>query len=62
MPDCRDGGTGRRSGLKIRRSKIRVGSTPSPGTIIFKLRNSASCSRDKTSWPHLNVLENSFGT
>ena len=28
----RDGGIGRRSGLKIRRSKILVGSSPSPGT------------------------------
>lgn len=28
----RDGGIGRRSGLKIRRVKIRVGSTPTPGT------------------------------
>src|ERR1039457_4407649 len=30
---CRDGGTGRRSGLKIRRSQGRGGSTPPPGTI-----------------------------
>src|SRR6185437_4954728 len=29
----RDGGTGRRSGLKIRRSQGRGGSTPPPGTI-----------------------------
>ena len=29
---CRDGGTGRRSGLKIRRSQGRGGSTPPPGT------------------------------
>jgi hypothetical protein len=28
----RGGGIGRRSGLKIRRNKIRVGSTPTPGT------------------------------
>ena len=34
---CRDGGIGRRSGLKIRRSKIRVGSTPSPGTTSPKI-------------------------
>ncbi len=29
---CRDGGTGRRSGLKIRRGQPRGGSTPPPGT------------------------------
>jgi Beta-lactamase len=32
----RDGGTGRRSGLKIRRSQGRGGSTPPPGTIQNK--------------------------
>jgi hypothetical protein len=30
----RDGGTGRRSGLKIRRASARGGSTPPPGTIL----------------------------
>jgi hypothetical protein len=30
----RDGGTGRRSGLKIRRGQPRGGSTPPPGTIL----------------------------
>jgi hypothetical protein len=29
---CRDGGTGRRSGLKIRRGQPHGGSTPPPGT------------------------------
>src|SRR5207302_736178 len=29
---CRDGGTGRRSGLKIRRTSVHGGSTPPPGT------------------------------
>jgi hypothetical protein len=32
----RDGGTGRRSGLKIRRGQPRGGSTPPPGTKILK--------------------------
>jgi hypothetical protein len=32
----RDGGTGRRSGLKIRRGQPRGGSTPPPGTIEIK--------------------------
>ncbi len=32
----RDGGTGRRSGLKIRRGQPRGGSTPPPGTKITK--------------------------
>jgi hypothetical protein len=32
----RDGGTGRRSGLKIRRGQPRGGSTPPPGTKIIK--------------------------
>ena len=31
-PICRDGGTGRRTGLKIPRSKDHEGSTPSLGT------------------------------
>ena len=31
-PTCRDGGTGRRTGLKIPRSKDHEGSTPSLGT------------------------------
>ena len=31
-PTSRDGGTGRRSGLKIRRGQPRGGSTPPPGT------------------------------
>src|SRR5580658_10523129 len=36
----RDGGTGRRSGLKIRRPQGRGGSTPPPGTIkINKIRS-----------------------
>jgi hypothetical protein len=39
-PRSRDGGTGRRSGLKIRRSQGRGGSTPPPGTNkINKIRN-----------------------
>src|SRR3954447_19913875 len=33
---CRDGGTGRRSGLKIRRPSGLGGSTPPPGTMISK--------------------------
>ena len=32
----RDGGTGRRSGLKIRRGQPRGGSTPPPGTNRIK--------------------------
>src|ERR1035438_2702447 len=32
-PRGRDGGTGRRSGLKIRRRQLHGGSTPPPGTI-----------------------------
>ena len=32
---CRDGGTGRRSGLKIRRPSGLGGSTPPPGTNLF---------------------------
>jgi hypothetical protein len=35
-PQSRDGGTGRRSGLKIRRSQGRGGSTPPPGTNKLK--------------------------
>src|SRR6185437_6207287 len=34
----RDGGTGRRSGLKIRRASARGGSTPPPGTTLESLR------------------------
>ena len=34
----RDGGTGRRSGLKIRRRQLHGGSTPPPGT-IYVLHN-----------------------
>jgi hypothetical protein len=29
---CRDGGTGRRTGLKIQRWRQRAGSIPAPGT------------------------------
>src|SRR4030081_1777452 len=34
-PESRDGGTGRRSGLKIRRPSGLGGSTPPPGTNVF---------------------------
>ena len=30
--NCRDGGIGRRNGLKIRWAKARAGSSPAPGT------------------------------
>ena len=33
LPKSRDGGTGRRSGLKIRRKQFHGGSIPPPGTI-----------------------------
>src|SRR5215211_3687132 len=33
-PSCRDGGIGRRSGLKIRRWRHHEGSIPSPGTTL----------------------------
>ena len=36
---CRDGGTGRRSGLKIRRPQGHGGSTPPPGTKIYNAIN-----------------------
>jgi hypothetical protein len=35
----RDGGTGRRSGLKIRRASALGGSTPPPGTTLLRLTN-----------------------
>jgi hypothetical protein len=31
---CRDGGTGRRTGLKIQRWRQRAGSIPAPGTTL----------------------------
>lgn len=32
---CRDGGTGRRTGLKIQRWRQRAGSIPAPGTNLY---------------------------
>ena len=43
----RDGGTGRRSGLKIRRASARGGSTPPPGTIDSKRFISKMVSRNR---------------
>ena len=36
MIACRRGGTGRRTGLKILRSKIRTGSIPVAGIIVIR--------------------------
>ncbi len=35
---CRDGGIGRRKGLKIPRGKLRTGSSPVPGTSLMWLK------------------------
>lgn len=46
---CRDGGTGRRTGLKIQRWRQRAGSIPAPGTTLSCFFNINSSRR------HLNV-------
>jgi hypothetical protein len=40
--ECRDGGTGRRAGLKIRFWQQSVGSIPSPGTTKHSVLNIAA--------------------